>query len=265
VSRPAIAILLVMLVLVGCSTVPTRFAPADPIPATQFSHQPFDAALRAHVRDGQVDYPGLATDARFSAYVQNLDRLNPDELRSREDKLAFWINAYNALAIQGILIGDSPFTAVGKYRYFIKRTYRVGGGELNLWGLEHKLLIPLGEPRVHFAINCASWSCPKLQNSVYLTDGLDGRLDEAARQFVNDPQRNRFDRERKVAQLSMIFKWYDDEFEAAAGSVLRYVARYVEDAALARELEQGGYTVEYLPYDWSLNGTPPGSAHALAP
>ncbi len=256
-NRTTPAALLLALVVGGCSTVPAHFAPANPIPAVRFSHQPFDAALRAHVRDGQVDYPGFATDARFSAYVRDLDRVNPDELGARDQRLAFWINAYNALAIQGILIGDSPFTTTGKYRYFVRRTYRVGGGELNLWGLEHKLLIPLGEPRVHFAINCASWSCPKLQNSVYLPEGLDDRLEQAARQFVNDPQRNRFDRERKVAHLSMIFKWYDDEFEGAAGSVLKYVARYVNDAALAQDLVQGGYTVEYLPYDWSLNGIPP--------
>lgn len=255
-NRLAMAVLLLALVLGGCSTVPARFAPVDPIPATQFNHQPFDAALRAHVHDGQVDYPGITADARFSAYVQNLDRIDPGEFRAREEKLAFWINAYNALAIQGILIGDSPFTTTGKYRYFVKRTYRVGGGELNLWGLEHKLLIPLGEPRVHFAINCASWSCPSLRPGVYTAAMLDHELEAAARQFVNDPARNHFDRERKTAYLSMIFKWYDDEFESAAGSVLKYVARYVNDAALAQELADGGYAIEYLPYDWSLNGAP---------
>lgn len=239
----------------GCSTVPERFAPADPLPAARFSHQPFDAALRAHVRGGQVNYPGFAADAGFAAYLAQLERVNPDGFTARADKLAFWINAYNAFAIQGILEGDSPFTATGKYRYFIKRTFTVGGGALNLWGLEHKLLIPLGEPRVHFAINCASFSCPVLQPQVYRPDTLDQQLDAAARDFINDPQRNRFDRERNVAYLSMIFKWYDDEFETAAGSVLKYIARYVDDPLLARELD--AYTVRYLSYDWSLNGTPP--------
>lgn len=253
-NRPAATALLFGLALAGCSTVPARFAPADPIPATRFSHQPFDAALRAHVRNGQVEYPGLAADPGFAAYVRDLDRVDPEALRTREEKLAFWINAYNALAIQGILLGDSPVTTAGKYRYFIKRTYRVGGGALNLWGLEHQLLIPLGEPRVHFAINCASRSCPVLQPQVYRPDTLDSQLEAAARQFINDPQRNRFDRAQKTAHLSMIFKWYDDEFETAAGSVLSYIARYLDDPGLAREL--GTYTVRYLPYDWSLNGTP---------
>lgn len=241
----------------GCSTVPERFAPADPVPAARFSYQSLDAALRAHVTEGQVNYPGFAADARFTTYRGQLARVNPDEFKTRADKLAFWINTYNALAIQGILEGDSPFTATGKYRYFIKRTFTVGGGALNLWGLEHKLLIPLGEPRVHFAINCASWSCPKLQSQAYLPNTLDRQLDAAARDFINDPQRNRFDRAQKTAHLSMIFKWYDDEFETAAGSVLKYIARYVDDPLLARELALDAYAIRYLPYDWSLNGTPP--------
>ena len=241
----------------GCSTVPTHFAPTDPIPAARFSYQPFDVALRAHVTEGRVNYPGFAADVRFATYRGQLARVDPDEFKARADKLAFWINTYNAFAIQGILEGDSPFTATGKYRYFIKRTFTVGGGEINLWGLEHKLLIPLGEPRVHFAINCASWSCPKLQSQAYLPNTLDRQLDAAARDFINDPQRNRFDHAQKTAHLSMIFKWYDDEFETAAGSVLKYIARYVDNPALARELELDTYTVWYLPYDWSLNGTPP--------
>ena len=256
-TRLAFALVLSGWLAGGCSTVPTHFAPTDPIPAARFSHQPFDASLRAHVTEGQVNYPDFAADIRFATYLGQLERINPDEFKARADKLAFWINTYNALAIQGILEGDSPFTATGKYRYFIKRTFTVGGGALNLWGLEHKLLIPLGEPRVHFAIVCASWSCPKLQSYVYTPDALDSQLDAAARQFINDPQRNRFDRAQKVAHLSMIFKWYEDEFVRAAGSVQRYIARYVNDPVLAHELEANAYAIGYLPYDWSLNGTAP--------
>ena len=138
-----LALVLVLFGLAGgCSTVPTHFAPTDPIPAARFSYQPFDTSLRAHVTEGQVNYPGFAADVRFAAYLGQLERVNLDEFKARADKLAFWINAYNALAIQSILAGDSPLTVTGKYRYFIKRTFTVGGGELNLWGLEHKLLIP---------------------------------------------------------------------------------------------------------------------------
>lgn len=255
--RRAALLILLGLIASGCSTVPARFAPADPVPFADFSHQPLNDVLRAHVKHGHVDYPAIAADPRFAVYLRRLERVNPDDIATRDARLAFWINAYNALAIQGILLGDSPLSTTGKYRFFIKRKFIVGGGELNLWGLEHKLLLPLAEPRVHFAINCASLSCPPLRAGAYTAAALDRELDEAARMFINDPERNRFDRRDKVARLSMIFDWYADEFERSAGSVQRYLARYVDDAALARELSADGYRVEYLPYDWSLNGIPP--------
>ncbi len=110
---------------------------------------------------------------------------------------------------------------------------------------------------MHFAIVCASASCPKLQPWVYQHDKLDHQLDHAARAFINDPTRNRFDRKQKVARLSMIFEWFEEDFAQANGSVLAYVARYVDDPELARELAHHKYTVEFLEYDWSLNGIPP--------
>ena len=95
-----LALVLVLFGLAGgCSTVPTHFAPTDPIPAARFSYQPFDTSLRAHVTEGQVNYPGFAADVRFAAYLGQLERVNPDEFKARADKLAFWINAYNLLQI----------------------------------------------------------------------------------------------------------------------------------------------------------------------
>ena len=119
------------------------------------------------------------------------------------------------------------------------------------------------EPLIHFAIVCASTSCPKLQPWTYEPVQLDVQLDRVAREFINDPMRNRFDRTHKVASLSMIFKWFDEEFINAAGSVLAYIARYVSDPELAQDLMQSEYRIEYLKYDWTLNGiTPKESAHA---
>ena len=110
---------------------------------------------------------------------------------------------------------------------------------------------------MHFAIVCASTSCPKLQPWAYRPEQLDRQLVQVAKAFINDPTRNRFDRTQKVASLSMIFKWFESDFAGAAGSVLAYVARYVDDSELAKELTQPGYRIEYLDYDWSLNGIAP--------
>ncbi len=184
-----------------------------------------------------------------------------------QDQLAFWINAYNAFAVQGILDFYSPRTLWGRYHYFIGREYRVGGATINLYDLEREVLIEqVHEPLIHFAIVCASTSCPKLQPWAYEPDQLDRQLVQVAKAFINDPTRNRFDRTQKVASVSMIFRWFEQDFTGAAGSVLAYLARYVDDPELANELTQPGYRIEYLDYNWSLNGIAPKEmAHAGAP
>jgi Protein of unknown function, DUF547 len=250
-------LLILMLSVAACTAFPGSFAPTNPIPAHHFSQDQWEAVLCAHVRDGVVDYPGLQGDARFLSYVALLDRIDPRQL-SKENQFAFWINAYNAFAVKGIIDGYSPQSLWGRYRYFIGREYQVGGRMVNLYDLERSILIAqFHEPLMHFAIVCASGSCPKLQPWAYRGHKLDRQLDEVARAYINDPTRNRFDRVRKVAALSMIFKWFESDFSVAAGSVLAYIARYVDDPELASELIQPGYRIEYLDYDWSLNGIPP--------
>lgn len=249
---------LIVSALVGCTTVPTSYAPVDPIAPAEFSHQAFHNALASHVDNGQVDYPGLQADDRFAAYLSQLDRIDPNALPTEKDRLAFWINAYNAFAIKGILDGFSPATTVGRYRYFIGREYQVGGKTVDLYDLERKILIDrFREPRIHFAIVCASASCPKLQPWAYQGDQLEAQLDLAAREFLNDQTKNRFDRTRKIAYLSKICDWFAEDFAAKAGSLQRYVAQYMSDRVLAQELLVMPYRIEFLEYDWSLNGIPP--------
>ncbi len=247
-----------MIVLAGCSTVPTSFKPINSIPATEFSHRAFDEILHTRVRDGVVDYPSIQADNQLPVYLAQLDRVDPSALTTRNERLAFWINAYNAFAIKGILDHHSPMSYVGRYRYFIGRDYQVGGSTINLYDLERQILIKqFQEPLIHFAIVCASTSCPKLQPWPYDPDQLNIQLDRVARDFINDPTRNRFDRKNKVASLSMIFKWFEEDFTSAAGSVLFYITRYVNDPELVQDLMRSDYRIEYLDYDWSLNGIPP--------
>lgn len=256
-----------LLVVTGCSTVPTQFTPVNPIAPSEFSHALFEQVLEAHVQDGVVDYPAIQTDGRFTAYLAQVERVAPDTLGTRHERLAFWINAYNAFAMKGIVDQSSPANVIGRYRYFIGRTYRVGGATINLYDLERQVLIKqFQEPLIHFAIVCASASCPKLPPWAYQPNQLDRQLDVAARAFINDPTRNRFDRKQRIASVSKIFDWFEEDFVRAAGSILAYVARYVDDPALAKELAQPGYRIEFLDYDWRLNGIPPKeTTHAGAP
>ena len=234
---------------------------ADKDPVTDPQRSPsraelFDQVLRRHVTDGHVNYAGIAGDSRYTDYLQVLQQTDAESLPTRADKLAFWINAYNALAIKGILDGYSPYTFFGKVRFFYRNEYAVGGIRTSLYDLEHKILIPLQDPRIHFAIVCASKSCPKLRAQAYTAERLEQQLEEDARQFINDPQRNRFDPEQKAAHLSKIFDWFAADFKAHSGSVQRYVARYVAEATVAEALAADAYEITYLRYDWNLNGTP---------
>jgi hypothetical protein len=253
-----IGAIILLVILVGCSTTPRTFQPVDPFAPDRVSHQAWDRIVQAHVRDGQVDYPAIQTDGKLDGYLSQLNRIDPTRLATRQDQLAFWINAYNAFAVKGIVDRYSPMTLWGRYRYFIGRNYQVGGAVINLYDLERQVLIEqFHEPLMHFAIVCASTSCPQLQSWAYQPDQLDQQLDRVARAFINDPTRNRFDRKQKVASLSMIFQWFEKDFADAAGSVSAYIARYVDDPELAKELAQPGYRIEFLEYDWSLNGIPP--------
>ena len=247
-----------LLNLIGCSTVPTTYLPKQPIAPASFTHQNFDHILGQHVSDGVVNYQTLASDASFSSYLNQLKHIAPQQLPTPNHRLAFWINAYNAFAIQGIIDGFSPSTFSGRYTYFISQDYMVGNERINLYDLERKILIPgFREPRIHFAIVCASQSCPKLQSWGYTPENIDQQLTFSAKQFINDPSRNHFDQHKKVAYLSKIFEWFEEDFINHSGSLLGYVAQFVTDAKLAQDLRTTPYTIEFLEYDWRLNGLPP--------
>jgi hypothetical protein len=259
-------ILLTAMVGSGCSSAPDRFTPLDPLDPGQVSHRLFNEVVQASVMDGVVNYPAIQSDQRFTRYLDLLNRVDPSALAADRDRLAFWINAYNACAIQGILDGYSPKPYIGWYRFFKTQTYGIGGARLNLSDIEHEILRKqFHEPRIHFAIVCASSSCPKLASWAFDPMQLDRQLDQAARAFINDPTRNRFDRQQRIAYLSKIFDWFEEDFTASAGSVLQFLARFMDDADLARELAGGGYHITYLDYDWNLNGpAPKETAHARA-
>ena len=214
----------------------------------------FDELLLQNVRNGFVDYDGFRADPRFPEFIAQLGDADPSLLSNKDERLAFYINAYNALAIQGILDGYSPSGFWSRRKFFRGVEYPVLGEKITLEDLEHKRIRTEGDPRIHFAIVCASLSCPRLSNRAYLPERLDYQLHDAARQFVNDPVRNRFDLENQNAAISMIFKWFSTDFEQAGGSVQRYLARFADDGQVADMLREDGFEMRYLDYDWNLNG-----------
>jgi hypothetical protein len=213
-----------------------------------------DDLLMRNVLRGFVDYDGLSEDARFDTVIDQIGATDAAMLDSEPARLAFYINAYNALAIKGVLDGLSPASRRGRSKFFERTRFLVLGQEISLSALEQDRIIPVGDPRIHFAIVCASLSCPRLSSRAYLSSDLNTQLHDAARQFINDPTRNRFDLERRIAFVSMIFKWYEADFAKAGGSVQQYLARFVDDARIQDGLRLDEFELRYEEYDWNLNG-----------
>lgn len=195
-----------------------------------------------------VDYAGLRTEPAFAEAVAVLERYPVARLESREQVLSFYINAYNILAIKTVLDHwpvDSIRDAGSWFRPVWKRPAgRIGGETVTLHHIEHDVLRPLGEPRIHFAIVCASVSCPDLRREPYRAAELDRQLDEQTRRFLSNPAKGLWEEDGRI-RVSKIFDWFEVDFEPAGG-VRAFIGRYVELTA--------GVPVEAdLPYDWGLN------------
>lgn len=214
----------------------------------------WDELLMQNVRNGFVDYDGLNQDPRFLDFVAQVGNADPGAVKTKDDGLMFYINAYNALAIKGILDDSSPATRFGRNRFFKRDKHLVMGEKISLFSLEHEKIIPIGDPRIHFSIVCASLSCPRLSSRAYLLENIDNQLHDATRDFINDPTRNRFDLERRIAFISVIFKWFEEDFQKAGGSVQQYLARFVNDARVQDALRLDEFELRYEEYDWNLNG-----------
>jgi len=232
------------MISIGATAVSAASTPPDPAP--------FDTVLAARARGGGFDYGGTTGQdrKRLLAYLSNLGDADPAKMAPEERK-AFYINAYNAWAIQTLL--ESPGRKIIDIDGAFKTAkHRVGGEALTLDEIENRLR-ETGDARIHFAIVCASKSCPPLALRAYRAEGLSEALDRQAREFVNDRSRNVVDPGRDRIALSMIFKWNRKEFDRDGGTLNRYVAKYVSDPAAAKWLASTARQPEFLEYDWAPN------------
>ncbi|QFU74368.1 DUF547 domain-containing protein [Halioglobus maricola] len=227
---------------------------ASSLASAELDSAAWNKLLGSAVVAGHVDYAQWRDNPDFDAVVEQVARADTGAM-SRQQRLAFYINAYNILAARGILDGRSPDGILGRYLYFKRDTYAVAGERISLHQLEHEWIRPLKEPRIHFAIVCASQSCPILQSEAYTADRLEEQLESAARGFINDRSRNRFDLRSGRAELSRIFQWFEEDFEESSGSVQAYLAPMVSNAEASSQLSRNGFEISYLEYDWSLNGS----------
>src|SRR5215813_1376809 len=216
---------------------------ATPVPArdaatTNLSISEWEAlwtkVLIRHVDDsGRIDFDALrhnyADLDQVVAFIAAVDPASrPERFPDRQSHLAFYINAYNALAMYGVVQAGVPESLGGltKFTFFYLRTFTIGGKSISLYKFENDVIRSLGEERVHFALNCMVVSCPRLPRVAFSAAALDGELDTAARTFVGDSRNVWIEHAKREVWLSAIFDFYTADFLAHAPSLIAYINRY---------------------------------------
>jgi len=250
---PAGAIALGVL-LTACSTsVPAPQRPEGP-PTKEAAEAAWSRVLTTRVDErGRIDFTGLTRDrADLDTYVAWIAAVSPGSspgsFPTLDAKLAYYLNAYNALAMYNVVRTGLPLRLPNdKVRFFYGDKLLVGGQRLSLYAFENEVIRPLGDPRIHFALNCMVKSCPRLPREPFLAEGLDAQLEAAAREFLNDKRNVEPFPPERVVRLSMILNWYEKDFLAKAPSLAAYVDRFRPEPIPA------GYEIEFIVYDWTLN------------
>ena len=275
-------VLFSLLAFAGCTAIKPLAVPEQTMVGTPhpFSHDDFTRVLYRFVNDqGRVDYTALKNDTRdLERYYLLLSTYSPDShpdlFPTAQSKLAYWLNAYNAAVIKTVLT-YYPISGVGDIRppllffflpqksgFFLFQRVTFGGETTSLYFLEHRVIRKrFADPRIHFALNCASGGCPRLPRQAFTAEHLDEQLDHEARRFLAEERNLVIDHEKKTVSLSSIFAWYESDFltwlqhkfPGRKAMLLDYVALYVS-AEKAEELQRvASYDIRFIPYDWRLN------------
>ena len=239
-----------------------KVAASQRVSMDRIDHRVWDGLLQKYVDDnGNVDYTGWkasASDvAALDGYLATLSTAEPKMRASREAKLAFWINAYNAVTVKGIL-REYPTTSIRNhtarfigYNIWKNLLLVVGDETPSLEGIEHEILRKMGEPRIHFAIVCASHSCPRLLNMAYTADNLEEQLVANTKHFFANSENIRY--ANGTFYLSSIMKWFAADFGSDSAAQLRTIAPYLASRTAQQAAARGTGRISYLKYDWSLN------------
>jgi hypothetical protein len=248
-----IALLLAVLLVNGLWACTSPHPVGDTTPV---NHDLWNTLLQRHVKEnGFVDYKGMKQDSTaLNRYLALLSAAQPESKAwSRAEKMAFWINAYNAFTVK-LIVDYYPVKSIKDIKRgipFVNTVWdikfiKIGGKTYDLNNIEHGILRPdFKDARVHAAVNCASYSCPALRNEAYTPEKLEAQLDDAMRTFVNDPLRNRV--RGANAEISEIFKWFRGDFTREKGSIRSYLNQYAKEPLGTKG------RITHINYDWDLN------------
>lgn len=224
------------------------------------THSAFTAILKRQVKDDRVDYETLKRNpTELNTYLETLASVPETTFNkwNSDQQMAFYINLYNAATLK-LIIDNYPVKSIKDIGNILRgpwkqKVVRVFGKVKTLDYIEHDLLrAKYKDPRIHFAVNCASIGCPPLRPEAFQGATLDTQLDEQGRAFLQDTTKNRLNPKDRTLYLSKIFKWFKKDFTAKSGTVEKFVAPYFNERD-ARIIRQGGLSIKYTDYDWSLN------------
>ncbi len=238
--------------------------PAKAVPLDRVDHSTWDRLLRKYVdQQGMVDYGSWKASepdrAALEQYLGTLSAADANARTTQQGKLAYWINAYNALTLQGMLdvyptssIRNHTAKLIG-YNIWDDLLLPVGNRKYSLNQIEHEILRKLGEPRIHFAIVCASIGCPRLLDHAYAPRSLESQLAENTRDFFARQRNFRVDLGGRKVRVSSILDWFGEDFGPTPKKALAGLAKYMPDEATSKLVAGEDFSVSYLDYDWSLN------------
>jgi hypothetical protein len=210
------------------------------------SHSILNDLLQQNVSaKGAVDYKTLKSQkAKLDEYCKSISEVTPKDTWTKQEKLAFWMNAYNAFTID-LIVSNYPIksiTALDNEKTWDVKRIKIGGKKYSLNDIENNILRKLGDARIHFGINCAAKSCPPLGNEAFTPENVEAKLEAATKKFINDKTANQLT--AKSAKVSKIFKWYAADFPNLIAFLNKYSTTKINKSAV----------VDYQDYDWSLNG-----------
>ncbi|HIF50480.1 MAG TPA: DUF547 domain-containing protein [Thiotrichaceae bacterium] len=274
-----------LLLLSACTTISPVLNKVEKLQLDNFPHQQFDQVLNQAVDEkGLVDYKTLKLQAEdIDAYYQLISQYSPDShpelFSSEQHRLTYWINAYNAAVIKtvlnyypikGIEEVKPPFPFFflpDKMGFFVFQKPIFGKVSTSLYYLENKVIRErFSEPRIHFALNCASRGCPSLPDYAFTGAKLEQQLEQEARRFFSEPRNFRIDCETETIYMSSIMDWYEDDFidwyqlhyPEKKATLINFIRLYLsEETASLIEEHASAYKIEFIPYDWNLNDQNP--------
>lgn len=209
-------------------------------------HNIWDGLLKKYVSiDGNVNYKDFKKNANvLNTYIDYLSTQIPSKKWSKQEQLAYYINLYNANTIK-LIIDNYPVKSIKDINNpWSKKHIKIGDKAFSLSEIENDILRKMDEPRIHFAINCASASCPRLLNTAYNSENVEELLEKATKDFIANSEKNKISKEK--IQISKIFKWYKSDFNQK-GSLIDYINKYSTEKILPDA------SISYLEYDWGLN------------